>query len=192
MKISKTKLRQIIKEEVSYLREEDDWDQTVKTEPVEDKYTESQRLFDHFFGDWEEEALDYQMSHDVDLEDIVTQLAGWLLPNYKHRYDEPGQATVDMAQEFEKENKSIEGNEDEFLDRLQDREFKKAKEMFAQTQIDAPHMRAKNVKASPAHIQKALGAKVRGKPSGYTGTDIRGVVPTRFVPRVFDPKKYRK
>lgn len=165
MKISKTKLQQIIKEEASRLREEDP-DQTIEVAPVKDKYSESRRLFDYFFGDWTMSALLSEIEHDIYLQEIVTQLYGWGLPEYKDKFEAPGTATIAMAQEFEKENKNIDGNEDEFLDRLEAQQYQKGKEMFAQAQAEAPYLQSRNVKASPRHIQKAIADLVRGEPSG--------------------------
>tara|TARA_Y100000310_G_scaffold206005_1_gene206355 strand:+ start:6318 stop:7061 length:744 start_codon:yes stop_codon:yes gene_type:complete len=96
------------------------------------KYTESERLFRHFFGKYDDDALEIIMHSDPDSEDIITQLYGWQLPGYKSRYDSPGTDVIHMARQFEKEDKQIDGNEEEFLDRLQKYQYSVGKSEFDQ------------------------------------------------------------
>ena len=105
------------------------------------KYTESERLFRHFFGRYLDDtrrptpALLAQMKHDGQLASIIIQLYGWQLPSSfrttakgaVEEYEGPGTDIMKIAQEFELEDKSIEGNEEEFLERLQNYQLKTGK-----------------------------------------------------------------
>ena len=93
-------------------------------------YRESERLFRHFFGDIDKDTLEIMMHNDDDLEDIVVQLYGWQLPDYKRSFDAPGTDTIRIAQQFEKEGKGIEGNEIEFMKRLSTDQFTRGKAEF--------------------------------------------------------------
>jgi hypothetical protein len=105
------------------------------------EYTESERLFRHFFGKYLDDnnqptpALKMQMDHDASLKDIVIQLYGWQLPasfrttskGHVENYEGPGTDIMKLAQEFESEDKQIEGNEEEFIERLQGYQWKTGK-----------------------------------------------------------------
>lgn len=108
------------------------------------KYTESERLFRHFFGKYLDdnnrptEVLKMQMDHDDHLKSIIIQLYGWQLPaalrttdkGHVENYDEPGTDVMKLAQEFESEDKPIEGNEEEFMERLEGYQYKTGKAQF--------------------------------------------------------------
>ena len=96
-------------------------------------YRESERLFRHFFGHLDDNTLEMVMHTDPEMEEIIVQLYGWQLPGYRQNYDEPGTDTIRLAQDFEKEGKKIDGNEDEFLQRLHNYIYKKGKEAFDKT-----------------------------------------------------------
>ena len=103
--------------------------------PTEDggrKYQESERLFRHFFGEYDDAALRAIMSgpENETLKDIILQLYGWQLPGYKRTHEAPGTDIIKIAQEFEKEGKDIDGNEDEFIERLQNYQYKAGKAQF--------------------------------------------------------------
>jgi hypothetical protein len=120
------------------------------------KYTESERLFRHFFGKYLDDnnqptpALKMQMDYDAHLKAIVIQLYGWQLPaafrttdkGHAEEFEGPGTDIMKLAQEFESEDKQIEGNEEEFLDRLQKYQWKTGKAQLepqkqAQSQVMA-------------------------------------------------------
>jgi hypothetical protein len=96
-------------------------------------YRESERLFRHFFGHLDKPTLEIMMHNDDEMEDIVVQLYGWQLPDYKRNYDEPGADTIRIAQQFEKEGKKIEGNETEFMKRLSSDQYTRGKAEFDKT-----------------------------------------------------------
>ena len=123
------------------------------------KYTESERLFRHFFGKYLDSAnqpgieLYEAVIDNEDLLDIIIQLYGWQLPKefrtkgefgdlpavFGARFDSkgaplfvqniehPGTDVMKLAQEFEAESKPIEGNEEEFIERLQGYQHKTGK-----------------------------------------------------------------
>ena len=105
------------------------------------KYTESERLFRHFFGKYLDDsnrptdALKMQMDHDDHLREIIIQLYGWQLPalfratpqGHVEDYEGPGTDIMKIAQEFESKGKPIEGNEDEFMEMLQSYQYKTGK-----------------------------------------------------------------
>ena len=89
--------------------------------------------------------------------DIIIQLYGWQLPKefrttdefgdlpdifgaridpltknplHVKEYEDPGTEIMKFAQEFEAEDKPIEGNEEEFLDRVQSYQYKTGKAQF--------------------------------------------------------------
>ena len=131
---------------------EDDPEATIETEPVEDEYFESKRLFDLFFGKYGNDAPD-AVGNKL-LKDIVLQLYGWGLPGHSRRIDGPGAAFIKIAQEFEAEDKEIEGNEREFFHRVENLVHTTGKAEF---QKNITHRKpARNVKASPRLTQKAL------------------------------------
>ncbi len=101
------------------------------------KYVEAERLYRHFFGDYDEDAIEIMMHHDSQLEDIIKQLYGWQLPEWKKYLDAPGTDVMKIAQDFEKEGKEIIDNEDEFFERLEDFQYKGAKAEFARLIPDA-------------------------------------------------------
>jgi len=101
------------------------------------KYQESERLFRHFFGDYDETTLNAMMTgpENETLKDIILQLYGWQLPRYRRTHDEPGTDAIKIAQEFEKEGKDIDGHEDEFIERLQDYQYKTGKTEFEKVRM---------------------------------------------------------
>ena len=107
------------------------------------KYQESERLFRHFFGEYDEAALRAMMQgpENETLKDIILQLYGWQLPRYKRLHDGPGTDTIKIAQEFEKEGKDIDGNEEEFIERLHDYQYKTGKAEFEKSR-DTPEQEA--------------------------------------------------
>ena len=142
-------------------------DQTLSLDAVEDptgsefrekwkgkKYTESERLFRHFFGKYDDDALEYMMHNDDSLEDIIRQLYGWQLPRFREEgLEGPGTDTIKIAQQFEKERKSIDGNEEEFLDRLQKYQLRTGKAEFEPSREIQSRSLAKE-KALTAIIEK--------------------------------------
>lgn len=96
------------------------------------KYQESERLFRHFFGDYDDTTLNAMMAgpENETLKDIILQLYGWQLPRYRRTHNEPGTDVIKIAQEFEQEGKNIDGHEDEFIERLQAYQFKTGKAEF--------------------------------------------------------------
>jgi len=91
------------------------------------------------------------------LRNIVLQLYGWGLPGYSRGMDGPGTASVKIAQEFEAEGKEIEGNEQEFRERVEKFENERDEVEF---QKNVAHREkvgpTRNVKASSRLTQKAL------------------------------------
>ena len=139
-------------EEMGAVYPGDDPEATIETEPVEDEYFESKRLFDLFFGKYGNDAPD-AVGNKL-LKDIVLQLYGWGLPGHSRRIDGPGDVFIKIAQEFEAEDKEIEGNEQEFLHRVEALVHTTGKEEF---QKNIAHRKpARNVKASSRLTQKAL------------------------------------
>ena len=156
---------------------EEDPEATIKTEPVHDDHAESKRLFDRFFGKYGGDAPD-AVGNEL-LKKIVLQLYGWGLPGYSRFHDDPGTTAIQIAQEFETEGKEIEGNEEEFRSRVE-----KAENEAAKTEFDiniAQRQPARNVKASPAHIQKALGKWVQRAQASSFGSETP---PTRKLEEV--------
>jgi len=101
------------------------------------KFQESERLFRHFFGEYDEATLRAMMSgpENETLKDIILQLYGWQLPGHRRYHDEPGTDAIKIAQEFEKEGKDIDGHEDEFIERLQDYQYKTGKTEFEKVRM---------------------------------------------------------
>jgi len=213
MKISTTKLRQIIKEELQRVLSEVEDDQSAtiygpragkklagkpalrygtsqprqkkdsaaadqdktqeidmdphlsSTDPWPDASTfrdESERLYNKFFGKYNEDAMELLLHEDPNLSDIVRKLYGWNLDIYP-RMREPDPTFVKIAQDFEKEGKSILDNEHEFLDRLQPEMGRWGKERYA---------------AQMKHKRPAAGSAKMGGAS-YPGTredaELRGL-----------------
>ena len=142
-------------EEMGAVYPEDDPEATIETGPVEDEYFESKRLFDLFFGKYGNDAPD-AVANKL-LRNIVLQLYGWGLPGYSRGMDGPGITSVKIAQEFEAEGKEIEGNEQEFRDRVEKFENERDEVEF---QKNVAHREkvgpTRNVKASSRLTQKAL------------------------------------
>jgi hypothetical protein len=142
-------------EELGAVYPEDDPEATIETGPVEDEYFESKRLFDLFFGKYGNDAPD--AVENKLLRNIVLQLYGWGLPGYSRGMDGPGTASVKIAQEFEAEGKEIEGNEQEFRERVEKFENERDEVEF---QKNVAHREkvgpTRNVKASSRLTQKAL------------------------------------
>ena len=78
---------------------------------------ESERLFNHFFGNYDDDAMELLLHEDPNLKQIIRHLYGWDL-NMFPKMREPTPPYIEVAQNFEKEGKHILDNEDEFLDRL--------------------------------------------------------------------------
>jgi hypothetical protein len=142
-------------EEMGAVYPEDDPEATIETGPVEDEYFESKRLFDLFFGKYGNDAPD--AVENKLLRNIVLQLYGWGLPGYSRGMDGPGATSIKIAQEFEAEGKEIEGNEQEFRERVEKFENERDEVEF---QKNVAHREkgdpTRNVKASPRLTQKAL------------------------------------
>jgi len=159
MKISKTKLHQIIKEELQNILSEADDDQSTtrmvpraelpkrgrfvgtgasydpdKTQEVDVAAAikqeqessaaptfrdEARRLFNIFFVDYDDDALETLVHNDPELEEILAKLYGWNLDLFP--YDvQPSPTIVKIAGQFEKEGKGIIDNEAEFLKRVEE------------------------------------------------------------------------
>jgi hypothetical protein len=75
-------------------------------------------------------------SPNIDIADALGQIIGWFHPAFHSRgkptYDNPGPLGIEIAQEFEKEDRDIVGDAGEFINRLFARESGAAKEEFAQ------------------------------------------------------------
>jgi len=148
-------------EEMGAVYPEDDPEATIETGPVEDEYFESKRLFDLFFGKYGNDAPD--AVENKLLRNIVLQLYGWGLPGYSRGMDGPGATSIKIAQEFEAEGKEIEGNEQEFRERVEKFENERDEVEF---QKNVAHREkgdpTRNVKASPRLTQKALANWAQG------------------------------
>ncbi len=94
---------------------------------------EARRLFDVFFGGRNEYGMERLVHNDDALEEIVEKLVGWMFPQTFKGNKEPSPMFVKVAQEFEKEGISIIGNEDHFLDRVEENVLAIAKKGFADT-----------------------------------------------------------
>lgn len=197
MKISTTKIRQIIKEELhNVLSETDDdydWGDTVYDDRAGPKFAgkpsrpgkfvgtgdsddpdetqevdvaaaikreqespaaptfreEAQRLFNIFFADYDDDALEIMTHNDPELEEILAKLYGWNLDFF--RYDvQPSPTIVKIAQAFEKEKKVIVDNETEFLDRVEADIYQAALATFAQSKANPPAAATKVKKGQAA------------------------------------------
>ena len=94
---------------------------------------EATRLFDEFFYDINEYGIERMTHDDPQLEEIVSKLAGWMMPRLFKGDDQPSPVFVQVAQEFEKEGLGIVNNEEHFLDRIEEKVITLAKRGFAQT-----------------------------------------------------------
>ena len=79
---------------------------------------EAERLFNIFFSDYDDDALEIMIHNDHELEEIVAKLYGWRLDLFPHDV-QPSPTIVKVAQAFENEGKGIVDNEDEFLARVE-------------------------------------------------------------------------
>jgi hypothetical protein len=94
---------------------------------------EAKRLFDEFFYDINEYGIERMTHDDPQLDEIVSKLAGWMMPRLYKGDDQPSPMFVKVAQEFEKEGIGIVNNEQHFLDRVEEKVIALAKRGFAQT-----------------------------------------------------------
>jgi hypothetical protein len=111
---------------------------------------EAARLFDIFFSDYDDDALETLVHNDLDLQDILSKLYGWNLDLFP-REKEPSPTIIKIAQEFEKEKKGIIDNETEFLDRV-DAEFRKVSDARVAHHRANPPPAATKVKKGQAAI----------------------------------------
>ncbi len=132
-------------------------DQTLSLDAVEDptgsefrekwkgkKYTESERLFRHFFGKYDDDKLELLMNNKGSLEEIIRSLYGWQHPRWREDgIQTPATDTIKIAQQFEKERKSIDGNEEEFMDRLQKYQLRTGKAEFEPERLPTARYLAK-------------------------------------------------
>ena len=94
---------------------------------------EAERLFDKFFEEYDNIGIERLVKYNDELEEIVSKLGGFLMPDL-FRYDrQPSPIFVKVAQEFEKANRPIIDNEDEFLTRVEEKVLDLARRGFAQT-----------------------------------------------------------
>ena len=121
------------------------------------KFQESERLFRHFFGEYDESALRAMMSgpENETLKEIILQLYGWQLPGHRRYYDGPGTDAIKIAQEFEAEGKQIDGHEDEFIERLQSYQYKSGKAEFEKIRM-TPEQEAEDWAIKKLTTQKNL------------------------------------
>jgi hypothetical protein len=163
---------------------------TIETEPVSDEYSESHRLFKHFFGKYDEDALKMLLSDPTSqlLKQIVMQLYGWGIRGYSRRHNKPGTASIKIAQEFEAEGKEIEGNEELFRKRVEGHIGSEAKKEFDLN--IAQRQPARNVKASPSHIQKALGKWVQQAQERDPRSSRGQVAPTQELEEMIEKQLY--
>ena len=111
---------------------------------------EAERLFDKFFEEYDNIGIERLIQYNDELEEIVSKLGGFLMPDL-FRYDrQPSPMFVKVAQEFEKEGIPIINNEDEFLGRVEERVLTLAKSGFAKTGAGEE----KDVKAISKQIQQ--------------------------------------
>jgi|TARA_R110000824_G_scaffold90631_2_gene221238 sulfite reductase alpha subunit-like flavoprotein len=194
MKISTTKIRQIIKEELQRVlsegEDDDGWGDTVyadragpklagkrgkfvgtgdsydpdETEEVDVAAAikreqespaaptfreEAQRLFNIFFADYDDDALEIMIHNDPELEEILAKLYGWNLDLFPHDV-QPSPTIVKIAQAFEKEKKVIVDNETEFLDRVEADLYQSGLAAFAQSKSNPPDAATKVKKGQAA------------------------------------------
>ena len=201
MKISTTKIRQIIKEELrsvlSEVEEDDLWGDTIYADRAGPKLAgkpgkpgkfvgtgdsydpddtevvdiaaiikkeqealegdpsattfreEAARLFNIFFSDYDDDALETLVHNDLDLQDILSKLYGWNLDLFPQE-KEPSPTIIKIAQEFEKEKRDIIDNETEFLDRVE-ADFRKVSDArIAYHRANPPAMATKVKKGQAA------------------------------------------
>ena len=94
---------------------------------------EARRLFDEFFYGVNEYGIERMTHNDPQLDEIVSKLAGWMMPRLYKGDKQPSPIFVKVAQEFEKEGIGIVNNEDHFLDRVEQKVIAIAKKGFADT-----------------------------------------------------------
>jgi len=147
---------------------------------------EAEALFNYFFDDLQPEALEFMIHNDPQLEEIVVQMYGWNLFDFRRVYPHPGTDTLVIANEFKEEGKEIIDNEEEFLQRLEQHQYAKGKEAFEKAKEQGEESPGRNVpvgrSATPgtaeySDIQRLL--KLAGQPE----SDPRGTAPTVFSPR---------
>jgi len=147
-----------------HLNSADPWDAAATFRP------ESERLFNHFFGNYDDDALELLLHEDPDLNEIVRHLYGWDLNRFP-KMREPNPPYVEVAQDFEKEGKHILDNEDEFLDRLEPAMYRYGKRRAA---------------AEKKYNRPAAGSAKMGRAS-YPGTredaELRGLFNVTDVKR---------
>jgi len=80
---------------------------------------EARRLFNIFFVDYDDDALETLVHNDPELEEILAKLYGWNLDLFPHDV-QPSPTIVKIAGQFEKEGKGIIDNEAEFLKRVEE------------------------------------------------------------------------
>ena len=165
---------------------EEDPEATVETEPVHDDHAESKRLFDRFFGKYGTDAPD-AVGNQL-LKKIILQLYGWGLPGYSRYQDDPGTTAIKIAQEFESEGKEIEGNEEEFRNRIERAENEAAKIEFDKN--IAHRQPARGVKASPSHIQQALAKWVQQAQEQDPRSSRGQVAPTKTLEEMVEKQLY--
>lgn len=95
-----------------------DWDR-FHYKNLEDKMYTSASAEDEEEGEATGDDAE-EKSQTTRLGDIVLQLYGWALPQARNAFLKPGTDIVLMAQQFEKENKPIIGNEAQFVTRTND------------------------------------------------------------------------
>jgi hypothetical protein len=94
---------------------------------------EAERLFDKFFEEYDNYQLEILLQNNDELEEIVSKLGGWLVPDLFPNDRQPSPVFVEVAVEFEKANKPIIDNEEEFLTRVEEKVYDLAKQQFAAT-----------------------------------------------------------
>jgi len=159
MKVQKAQIKKIIAEEIARALVEAD-DETVEVDIGKKPQSyyhgagsrantpakkEAEALFNHFFDQYDPDALEFMMNHDPELEEIIVQLYGWNLFSYRRAYPEPGADTLVIAGEFKEEGKDIFNNEEEFLQRLEKHQYGKGKTAFAQAIDQGEENPARNV-----------------------------------------------
>ncbi len=161
MKISKTKLHQIIKEELQViLREQEVAGEAttmpsavasvIKREqdlPHAPTYRErAAKVYEEYFGTYGPDALERMTHTDPELDEIISKLAGWstedrILPSGRKwrihdlfPYDtQPSPTFVEVGLEFLKAGKDILDNESEFLNRVEKKVYAVGLRDFATT-----------------------------------------------------------
>jgi len=94
---------------------------------------EARRLFKVFFPGKREYDMERLAFSDDALGEIIEKLVGWMFPRTFKGNKQPSPMFIKVAQEFEKEGIPIIANEDNFLDRIEDKVIAIAKKGFADT-----------------------------------------------------------